>query len=89
VMTVVLFALPLMYTVPRGRAVWARHPWWLLGTQAVLTYLPFLMFGRTWAVGLSRRRRCGQPAQSRPDRRATRIASIRLRAPSSVTAEAR
>jgi two-component system sensor histidine kinase DesK len=52
-MAVALFALPLLYTVPRGRAVWERHKWWLLATQAVLTYLPFLVFGQTWIVGLS------------------------------------
>jgi two-component system sensor histidine kinase DesK len=52
-MTAVLFALPVLYTIPRGRALWDRYPRWLLSTQAVLTYLPFLMFGQKWAVGLS------------------------------------
>ncbi|GIJ56749.1 sensor histidine kinase [Virgisporangium aurantiacum] len=51
--TVALFALPLMYTVPRGRVIWERHPWWLLSAQAVLTYAPFAVWGRTWVVGLS------------------------------------
>ena len=50
---VALFVLPLMYTVPWGRAVWNRHRWSLLAVQAVLTYLPFVMFGKTWVVGLS------------------------------------
>jgi 2-hydroxychromene-2-carboxylate isomerase len=45
--------LPLLFTIPWGRAIWARYTWWLLGVQAVLTYLPFVMFGRLWAVGLS------------------------------------
>jgi two-component system, NarL family, sensor histidine kinase DesK len=50
---VALFVLPLLYTVPRGRVVWDRHPWWLLSAQAVLTYVPFVMFGQAWVVGLS------------------------------------
>ena len=48
-----LFVLPLLYTVPWGRAIWQRHTWWLLTVQAVLTYLPFFGFGEKWAVGLS------------------------------------
>lgn len=52
-MTVALFALPLLYTVPRGRVIWDGHPRSLLAAQAVLTFLPFALFGRTWAVGLS------------------------------------
>jgi two-component system, NarL family, sensor histidine kinase DesK len=52
-LAVALFALPLLYTVPAGRAVWNRHTWSLLAVQAVLTYLPFLIFGKTWVVGLS------------------------------------
>ena len=52
-MAVALFALPLLYTIPRGRAVWDRHLALLLTTQAVLTYLPFILFGQSWAVGLS------------------------------------
>jgi two-component system, NarL family, sensor histidine kinase DesK len=51
--TVVLFALPLLYTVPAGRVLWDRYTWWLLATQVVLTYLPFVAFGQKWAVGLS------------------------------------
>ncbi len=53
VMAAVLFALPLLYTVPWGRVIWARYTWWLLAVQVVLTYLPFVMFGQKWAVGLS------------------------------------
>lgn len=52
-MAIALFALPLLYTVPRGRAVWNRRPRALLTVQAVLTYLPFVMFGQRWIVGLS------------------------------------
>ena len=51
--TVALFVLPLLYTVPRGRVWWDRYPGRLLTVQAVLTYVPFVMFGQTWAVGLS------------------------------------
>ncbi|WP_336210721.1 sensor histidine kinase [Nonomuraea sp. LPB2021202275-12-8] len=46
------FALPLLYTVPLGRAVWKRHRNWLLAAQVVLTYLPFAIFGQDWVVGL-------------------------------------
>jgi two-component system sensor histidine kinase DesK len=53
VMTAVLFALPLLYTVPWGRTVWDRYTGWLLAAQVVLTYVPFLLFGQKWAVGLS------------------------------------
>ncbi|MFD0662794.1 hypothetical protein [Thermocatellispora tengchongensis] len=48
-----LFVLPLLYAVPPGRAVWARHRVPLLVVQAVLTYVPFLVFGQDWVVGLS------------------------------------
>jgi two-component system, NarL family, sensor histidine kinase DesK len=47
------FVLPLLYTLPRGRTVWARHRGWLLAAQAVLTYLPFAVFGPDWIVPLS------------------------------------
>ena len=50
---VALFALPLLYTLPRGRVLWDRHRWWLLAAQAVLTYIPFVIYGQTWVVGLS------------------------------------
>ncbi len=45
-----LFVLPLLYTVPRGRAVWARHRNWLLAGQTVLTFLPFAVLGPDWAA---------------------------------------
>jgi two-component system sensor histidine kinase DesK len=48
-----LFVLPLLYAVPRGRLLWTRHRGWLLAAQAVLTYLPFVIFGPDWVVGLS------------------------------------
>jgi two-component system sensor histidine kinase DesK len=52
-MAAALFVLPLLYTIAWGRAIWARHTWWLLSVQVVLTYLPFVMFGQRWAVGLA------------------------------------
>jgi two-component system, NarL family, sensor histidine kinase DesK len=48
-----LFVLPLLYTVPRTRPVWTRRRGWLLAAQAVLTYLPFAVFGQDWVVSLS------------------------------------
>ncbi|NUS04744.1 MAG: hypothetical protein HOV97_19550, partial [Nonomuraea sp.] len=50
---VALFVLPLLYAVPRGRVVWARHRNGLLVAQTVLTFLPFVVFGQDWIVGLS------------------------------------
>ncbi len=46
-----LFVLPLLYTVPRGRVVWARHRGWMLAAQAVLTYLPFSSSAGTGSRG--------------------------------------
>lgn len=48
-----LFVLPLSYAVPPGRALWARCRDPLLVVQAVLTYVPFVVFGQDWFVGLS------------------------------------
>ena len=48
-----LFVLPLLYAVPRGRVVWRRHSSWLLAAQAVATYLPTLVVGRESVIGLS------------------------------------
>ncbi|WP_327002473.1 histidine kinase [Dactylosporangium sp. NBC_01737] len=52
-MAAALFGLPLLYTIPRGRRLWDAYTWPLLTAQAVLTYVPFLVFGGQWAVGLS------------------------------------
>src|SRR2546430_1050631 len=52
---VALFALPLLYTAPLGRALWSRHRGWLLAVQAILTYAPLVVFGQHWinaAAGL-------------------------------------
>jgi two-component system, NarL family, sensor histidine kinase DesK len=50
---VAAFVLPLLYATPAGRALWGRHRLWLLAVQAVLTYLPFAVFGDGWAGGMS------------------------------------
>jgi two-component system, NarL family, sensor histidine kinase DesK len=48
-----LFVLPLLYTIPRTRVVLARRRGWLLAAQAVLTYLPFAIFGPDWVMAMS------------------------------------
>ncbi|MFI7550899.1 histidine kinase [Micromonospora sediminimaris] len=53
VVTVLAFPLPLLYAVPATRPWWARHRALLLTTQALLTYLPFVLFGGDWVVGTS------------------------------------
>ena len=44
-----LAVLPLLYVVPATRPTWLRHRYLLLGVQAALTYLPFVLFGADWA----------------------------------------
>jgi len=48
-----LFVLPAWYASGRGRGPWQRHRWQLLGAQAVLTVVPFLVFGHHWVGGVS------------------------------------
>jgi two-component system, NarL family, sensor histidine kinase DesK len=48
-----LFVLPLLYALPATRRWWEGRRWWLLAAQAVLTYVPFAVFGSNWVVGLS------------------------------------
>lgn len=50
---VALFVLPTWYASGRGRGPWRRHPGLLLGVQAVLTLVPFAVFGRHWVGGVS------------------------------------
>lgn len=50
---VVLFVLPIWFASGVARALWTRLRWWLLGAQAVLTYLPFAFFGSGWVGGIS------------------------------------
>jgi len=50
--TVALFVLPLLYAFPGGRRLLTRYRWPVLGVQAVLTWVPFAVFGGQWVVGL-------------------------------------
>jgi two-component system sensor histidine kinase DesK len=50
---VALYGLPLWYATGRGRQVWDRHAATLLSGQAVLTYVPFALFGTHWVGGAS------------------------------------
>jgi two-component system sensor histidine kinase DesK len=50
---VALFVLPFLYVIPATRPWWGRHRFWLLGVQAVLTYLQFAVFGNGWVAGVS------------------------------------
>jgi two-component system sensor histidine kinase DesK len=50
---VALFALPAWFASGVARTQWSRLRWWLLGAQAVLTYLPFALFGNGWVGGIS------------------------------------
>jgi two-component system, NarL family, sensor histidine kinase DesK len=52
-MVVAMVALPLLYVVPATRPLWLRYRYPLLAVQAVLTYLPFILFGRSWIAGPS------------------------------------
>lgn len=49
----VLYAVPFWYASGRGRALLLRHRRTLLVVQAVLTYLPFAIFGDGWVGGAS------------------------------------
>jgi two-component system sensor histidine kinase DesK len=50
---VALFVLPFWYATGRGRHIWSRYAGVLLAVQAVLTYVPFAVFGHTWVGGVS------------------------------------
>src|SRR5260370_6815949 len=50
---VALFVLPLLYAVPGTRPLLARYTWPLLAVQAVLTFVPFALFGGQWAQGVA------------------------------------
>ncbi len=47
-----LFVLPLLCAFPGGRRLLTRHRWPALAVQAVLTWVPFAVFGGQWVVGL-------------------------------------
>ena len=50
--TVALFVLPLLYACPETRARLDRYRWPVLAAQAVLTWVPFAVFGRSWQEGI-------------------------------------
>jgi two-component system, NarL family, sensor histidine kinase DesK len=50
---VALFVLPAWFASGVARDRWTRWRWWLLGAQAVLTYVPFAVFGNGWVGGIS------------------------------------
>ena len=50
--TVSLFVLPLLYAFGRGRGFLTRYRWHALAAQAVLTWVPFAVFGGQWQVGI-------------------------------------
>jgi two-component system sensor histidine kinase DesK len=53
VFVVALFVLPIWFASGLARTLWTRLRWWLLGAQAVLTYVPFALFGNGWVGGIS------------------------------------
>lgn len=48
-----VFVLPAWFASGLARDLWSRRRWWLLGVQAVLTFVPFAVFGNGWVGGLS------------------------------------
>jgi len=50
---VALFVLPVWMASGVARDRWHRLRWWLLALQAVLTYVPFAVFGSGWVGGVS------------------------------------
>ena len=50
--TVALFVLPLLYAFPGTRGRLDRYRWPVLTVQAVLTWVPFAVFGADWQVGI-------------------------------------
>jgi two-component system, NarL family, sensor histidine kinase DesK len=51
-LTVALFAVPVLYPFRRPRRVLVRYRWPVLAMQAVLTWVPFAVFGGAWQVGI-------------------------------------
>jgi two-component system sensor histidine kinase DesK len=49
--TVALFVLPLLCAFPDTRRLVARYRWPVLAVQAVLTWVPFAVFGHGWQLG--------------------------------------
>src|SRR5579863_7688871 len=49
---VALFVLPACCACPSGRRCLSRYRWPVLAGQALLTWVPFALFGGRWIVGL-------------------------------------
>ena len=50
---IVLFVQPMLFVIPRTRPLMVRHRWPVLAVQAVLTVMPFFVFGGRWEEGIS------------------------------------
>ena len=50
---IALFVLPMLFAIPRTRPLMVRYRWPVLGVQAVLTVVPFFVFGGRWEEGVS------------------------------------
>ena len=50
---IVLFVQPMLFAIPRTRPLMVRHRWPVLAVQAVLTVMPFFVFGGRWEEGIS------------------------------------
>jgi two-component system, NarL family, sensor histidine kinase DesK len=50
--TVSLFVLPALYIARATRPLVLRHQWMTLAVQAVLTAVPFAIFGSSWQTGI-------------------------------------
>ena len=50
---VALFLLPFLYTVPAARRLIDRYRWPVLAGQAVLSFVPYAVFGAQWTQGVT------------------------------------
>jgi two-component system, NarL family, sensor histidine kinase DesK len=50
---VALFILPFLYTVPAARRLIERYRWPVLAGQAVLSFVPYAVFGAQWTQGVT------------------------------------
>jgi two-component system sensor histidine kinase DesK len=51
-LTLALFVLPLLYAYGPTRPLLDRHRWLALAVQAMLTWVPFALFGGNWQLGI-------------------------------------
>lgn len=45
------FVIPVLYAFTGPRLLAQRHFWWMLAVQAVLTWVPIVLFGSLWVAG--------------------------------------